>query len=63
MFVIALIVFLALGGWFVARAGDTDTYGSNLVAYIEANHPQHSGDVERLTVEFNLKQSNKQYHL
>lgn len=63
MFVVALFVFLAVFGWYVARAGDADTYGSNLEAYIQANNPQHSGDVERLTVEFNLKQSKKGYHL
>jgi len=56
------MLFLAVFGWLVARAGDHSSYGSNLEDYINANHPQHSGDVERLTVEFNLKQSNKRYH-
>ena len=63
MFVVALIVFLAVAGWLVARVSQENTYGSNLEDYINANRPQHSGDVERLTVEFNLKQSKKGYHL
>ena len=63
MFVVALILFLAFAGWLIARASTDNSYGSNLEDYIIANHPQHSGDVERLTVEFNLKQNKKQFHL
>jgi len=38
-------------GFFAERP----TYGSSLEEYIVRNNPQHSGDVERLTVEYNMK--------
>ena len=60
MIVVILMLILAVMGWLVARSSNNNSYGSNLEDYINANRPQHSGDVERLTVEFNLKQANKQ---
>lgn len=59
MFITLLIVFLAIAGWLVARTSDKNTYGSNLENYINSKHPQHSGDVDRLTNEFHWKQSKK----
>ena len=53
MFIILLMLFLAVAGVIVARS--QRTYGSSLEQYITDNNPQHSGDVERLTVEYNLK--------
>jgi hypothetical protein len=37
-------------------AREQDTYGSSLEEYIKSHNPQHAGDVERLTVEYNMKQ-------
>jgi hypothetical protein len=53
-------VLLVLG---VKIARDQATYGSSLEEYIKANNPQHAGDVERLTMEFNTKNSKKDIHL
>jgi len=36
------------------------TYGSSLEQYILDHNPQHTGDVERLTVEYNMKASRGQ---
>ena len=33
-----------------------ETYGSNLEQYIARHNPQHPGDVERLTIEYERKQ-------
>lgn len=51
-----LIVGLAYAGYHVAKSSNV-TYGSSLEQYIADNNPQHSGDVERLTVEYNTKVS------
>ena len=53
MFIILLMICLAVAGVWVARS--QRTYGSSLEQYIIDNHPQNSGDVERLTVEYNMK--------
>lgn len=53
MFIILLMLGLAVAGVWVARS--QKTYGSSLEQYIVDNHPQNSGDVERLTVEYNMK--------
>jgi multidrug resistance efflux pump len=53
MFIVLLIVGLAVAGVFVVRT--QQTYGSSLEQYIADNNPQHTGDVERLTVEYNMK--------
>ena len=47
------MICLAVAGVWVARS--QKTYGSSLEQYIIDNQPQHSGDVERLTVEYNMK--------
>jgi hypothetical protein len=62
MAIILLIIFLAVAGWLVARSSNESTYGSNLEDYINANNPQNSGDIDRLTADYNLKQSKKGYH-
>jgi len=47
------MLVLAVAGVIVARS--QRTYGSSLEQYIIDNNPQNSGDVERLTVEYNMK--------
>ena len=44
---------LAVAGVWVARS--QRTLGSSLEQYITDHHPQNTGDVERLTVEYNMK--------
>ena len=52
LLVLTVFVIVALvRGFFAERP----TYGSSLEEYIVRNNPQHSGDVERLTVEYNMK--------
>ena len=53
MFITLLMLVLAVAGVWVARS--QRTYGSSLEQYITDNNPQHNGDVERLTVEYNMK--------
>ena len=53
MFIILLMICLAVAGVWVARS--QRTYGSSLEQYITDNKPQNNGDVERLTVEYNMK--------
>jgi len=58
MFTIGLITIgLAYAGYRVAKSSNNTTYGSSLEQYIASHNPQHSGDVERLTVEYNMKVS------
>jgi len=59
VFLIALALLVA--GIVVARG--QKTYGTSLEQYISDNNPQHSGDVERLTVEYNMKQSKKDLYI
>jgi hypothetical protein len=40
-----------------------ETYGSDLEKYIISNNPQHPGDVDRLTQEYNHNQSKRDFHL
>jgi hypothetical protein len=47
------MLVLAVAGVIVASS--QRTYGSSLEQYIADNNPQHTGDVERLTVEYHLK--------
>jgi multidrug resistance efflux pump len=54
IFSVILLGFIALVGSFVI---ERPTYGSSLEQYITSHNPQHSGDVERLTVEYNQKVS------
>ena len=56
LFVLTVFVIVALiRGLFEKR--QSYTYGSSLEEYILKNNPPHSGDVERLTVEYNMKVS------
>lgn len=54
LFVLSTFCIIALLRGFLA---DRTTYGSSLEDYIMRHNPQHSGDVERLTVEYNMKAS------
>jgi multidrug resistance efflux pump len=58
MFIALLALALLVLG--VVVANDQRTYGSSLEEYISSHNPQHSGDVERLTVEYNQKVSRGQ---
>ena len=51
---LTVFCIIALARGFFA---ENRTYGSSLEDYIMRNNPQHSGDVERLTVEYNMKVS------
>jgi hypothetical protein len=57
MLVGLLILALAYAGYRIAKSSKNITYGSSLEDYIASHNPQHSGDVERLTVEYNMKVS------
>jgi hypothetical protein len=48
---------LAGAGLYFANAGHTSTYGNSLEQYITTRKPQNSGDVDRLTTEYNRKVS------
>jgi hypothetical protein len=61
MFIALLALALLVLGVIVAR--DQKTYGSSLEEYITSRNPQHAGDVERLTVEYNMTHSKKDIHL
>ena len=52
-----LMLGLAYAGYRIAKSSKTSDYGSSLEQYITDRNPQHSGDVERLTAEYNLKVS------
>ena len=52
-----LILALAYTGYRIAKSSNNTTYGSSLEHYITSQNPQHSGDVERLTVEYHMKVS------
>jgi hypothetical protein len=51
------MLVLAVAGVYVAKSAKASSYGSSLEQYIADNNPQHSGDVDRLTAEYNLKVS------
>jgi hypothetical protein len=55
MLISLIIIGLAYAGYKVAKSSNNATYGSSLEQYISERNPQHSGDVERLTVEYNMK--------
>ena len=57
MFIGLLILALAYAGYIIVKSAKSYGYGSNLEQYIASRNPQHSGDVERLTAEYNLKMS------
>jgi hypothetical protein len=49
---IIMVALLVLG---IKFAREEKTYGSSLEQYISERNPQNGGDVERLTVEYNMK--------
>ena len=55
MLICLLMLGLAYAGYRVAKSSKNTSYGSSLEYYITSRNPQHSGDVERLTVEYNMK--------
>ena len=57
MLISLTIIGLAYAGYRVAKSSHNTTYGSSLEYYITSKNPQHSGDVDRLTVEYNMKVS------
>ena len=52
-----IMLGLAYAGYRISKSSKTSSYGSSLEQYINDHNPQHSGDVERLTAEYNLKVS------
>lgn len=52
-----LMLILAYAGYRVAKSAKNTNTCSSLEQYITEHNPQHSGDVERLTAEYNLKVS------
>ena len=52
-----LIIVLAYAGYRIAKSSKNNSYGSSLENYITSRNPQHSGDVERFTVEYHMKVS------
>ena len=44
-----------LGMLFVFLGFSTDSYGTELEKYIVSKNPQHTGDVDRLALEYNRK--------
>lgn len=55
--IIAALVILIIGALIPAIADEKPTtYGSKLEEYIVSNNPKNTGDVERLTREFDEKQ-------
>jgi hypothetical protein len=52
-----IMIGLAYAGYRVAKSSHNTSYGSSLEHYILTHNPQHSGDVERLTAEYNMKVS------
>lgn len=61
MLVFLIALALVIAGIVVARK--PGTYGDSLEQYITNGNPQHSGDVDRLTTEYNRKQSTKRYDI
>lgn len=54
---ISALAILVVGALIPALANDRpNTYGSKLEEYIVSNNPKDTGDVERLTREFEQKQ-------
>ena len=57
---ISALVILVVGALIPALAKDTpNTYGSKLEEYIVSRNPKDTGDVERLTREFDEKQKQR----
>lgn len=61
MFFFILLIIIGVVTWLATLK--EKTYGSSLEQYIVDHNPQHSGDVERLTVEYHMKNSRKEWHL
>lgn len=61
MLILAIMIGLLVLGIKIAR--EQKTYGSSLEQYINERNPKHSGDVERLTQEYNKIHSNKDTRL
>jgi hypothetical protein len=57
MLICLLILGLVYAGYRIAKSSKDNSYGSSLEHYITSRNPQHSGDVERLTVEYHMKVS------
>lgn len=51
-----IIICLVYAGYRVAKSPNT-SYGSSLEQYITNSNPKDVGDVERLTIEYNMKMS------
>ena len=57
MFIVLVILALVFTAGLIVGFFKEKTYGSSLEQYILDNNPQTTSDVERLTVEYDLKTS------
>jgi len=57
MFIVLVILALVFTAGLIVNFFKEKTYGSSLEQYILDNNPQTTSDVERLTVEYDLKTS------
>jgi hypothetical protein len=53
------LAVIGIVGPLVAMASESKTYGTELENYIVSNNPKDTGDVERLTREYDLASSKR----
>lgn len=60
LFTIGVLAVVGIVGPLIAMVSESkSTYGSELEQYIVNNHPKDTGDVERLTREYDLAASKR----
>ena len=59
LFTIGALAVVGIVGPLIAMASESQTYGSALEQYIVNNNPKDTGDVERLTREYDLAASKR----
>jgi hypothetical protein len=56
---VGALAVVGIIGPLIALATESQTYGSQLEQYIVSNNPKDTGDVERLTREYDLSASKR----
>ena len=56
---VGALAMVGIVGPLIALASESQTYGSKLEEYIVSNNPKDTGDVERLTREYDLATSKR----
>lgn len=56
---VGALAIVGIVGPLIALASESQTYGSKLEEYIVNNNPKDTGDVERLTREYDLAASKR----